>query len=498
MDNKLRQYALLYYNQGFNVTHIALQKSKNVFGEIEFTLKKPSHEYESLETRRQPLKEVLSFDWEDATGVGAVMGFNKLRSIDIDGCSDESFVFEMLNEMGLPNNYEWVVRTGSGNGFQIIIYSENLNFEIPERKVLSLFPTIDYESRFDHLELVWLNQIVLPPSLHISGKNYSFFNNHIPLTNPTEIVVEDLENYLRKVCIFKNKAQNKIVSVDENIDDENSTTSYSSDKTEILNKRKKVPYLKNFISDQFAYKSIINSSGTTFKGLYEEPFYFFIDIETNGLPDDYPDPIIYPEAYPDIIQIAVLVCDSAGKRIFCGDRYIAPFCFDIKDDVKSILKLDKQKMRWSIFNILNKGDKSSKEFFEDISSHIHRLFLMLDVDHKRMYDTKYIIGHNIEYDINCLVAFYERNKNKIEFKEFSVLFYIEFINSLPNLKKVCTMKETIDFCGVKNKYGNKFPKLEELYYKLFKEKIEGSHNAVNDVFNTAKCYWKLRELTQIE
>ena len=241
----------------------------------------------------------------------------------------------------------------------------------------------------------------------------------------------------------------------------------------------------------------------TVKGLYKEPFYFFIDVETNGLPDYYPDPETNPEAYPEIIQIAILCCDSDGKRIWQGDKYIIPDGWEIKEDVRRFLNIDKHKekqMRYNGMFINNRDDRHIEEYFslrepdKTVGEYLSGLFGMLSGE----YDVAYIIGHNVDYDINCLKALFYRNLKDEEYGEFCDSFNYLFLLHLPKMKKICTMKSTTEFCGLTNKYGQKYPKLEELYFRLFNENIEGAHDAKVDVFNTAKCYWKLRDLGQID
>ena len=54
------------------------------------------------------------------------------------------------------------------------------------------------------------------------------------------------------------------------------------------------------------------------------------------------------------------------------------------------------------------------------------------------------------------------------------------------------MKETIHFCNITTSTDElKFPRLFELYEKLFDYKIEQRHNAESDVLLTAKCYKEL-------
>ncbi len=483
MKEDLRQFAICYFNFGFNVTHIVPQKQLNENGEYEYILKKPSHEIESLLKKKQSLEEVLSFKWEEATGIGAVMGFNNLRSVDIDGCTNEIFIFEFLNKIGLPNDYEWVVKTGSQNGFHIIFYADDHAFHVPKSKIRSLYPIKEYLPFFEHLELRWTNHIVLPPSLYISGKKYEFLTGRMPLNPPNKVDISVFHHYMRSIC-------------------------QSNSATDEIGR-----YYENFISDDYAYMNNYDSSGYKI-GMYKEPYYFFIDIETNGLPDNYPDPKINPEAYPEIIQISTLCCDSSGKRVSAAEKYIIPDGWKIKEEVKEFLNLDETKMKYCGMYIRKRDEEpltyyareaeTLKYFeyyvgsFENVTiTHLNDLFGVF----YNFFDAEevgYIIGHNIDYDLNCLEALCARNEKNVGFETFNSFINKYFLGKIPEMKKICTMKSTTEFCGLTNKYGHKYPKLKELHYKLFNKKMEGAHDAAKDVFYTAKCYWKLRDLGQIE
>ena len=56
----------------------------------------------------------------DITGVGFISGVNGWRDLDFDKCPDFAPVAQALAALGLPADYPWVQRTGSGNGWQII------------------------------------------------------------------------------------------------------------------------------------------------------------------------------------------------------------------------------------------------------------------------------------------------------------------------------------------------------------------------------------------
>ncbi len=88
-----------------------------------------------------------------------------------------------------------------------------------------------------------------------------------------------------------------------------------------------------------------------------------------------------------------------------------------------------------------------------------------------------IVWHNIEYDEDIL---------KIELKRLDLEF-------LYKPKQVfCTMKTTVDFCALKwNGDRFKYPKLWELYKKLFWEYFIWAHDAIIDVEATLKVFLEL-------
>lgn len=469
MEN-LRQIALYYYNLGFNVLHLSPKHILNENDEYEYTLKASSYEYGHLVVKRQSLEELLSYNWDDATGVGAIMGVNNLRSIDIDGCNNEGFITTLLRALKLPDDYEWIVKTGSLNGFHIIVYSEDYSYDVPAGKNVAFSPIQKLMHIFSSLELIWKNHIVLPPSLHISGNRYNFWKGNIPSNPPKNLNIEILQNVIKDICVF------------------NTISNFTGS------------YYDNFINNDYAYKRRHVSVGHTLKGLYVEPFYFFIDLETNGLPYESQNSLLYPE----IIQISTLCCDSVGKRVAAANKYIRPEGWEIKPKVLEILQLDEKKVLSGI-NIKNPEGKPLEEIYttmsgdifgsyeEEIDYHMTHLFGIIDSE----YEVGFLIGHNIDYDLKCLQALEERNKQRSGFEEFNYLLNNYFLWNTSKMQKICTMKSTTDFCGLTNSYGFKYPKLEELYSKLFNESLEGAHDAMRDVFNTAKCYWKLRDLKVI-
>lgn len=61
------------------------------------------------------------------------------------------------------------------------------------------------------------------------------------------------------------------------------------------------------------------------------------------------------------------------------------------------------------------------------------------------------------------------------------------------------MKSSTDYCKLPGFYGKyKWPKLHELYKKLFNEDMGAAHTALQDIRNTAKCFFELERLGVIE
>lgn len=213
-------YAKDYYNLGFNITYINPEENDPLKKKV---YKAPSNNRIKLKNKRQLFEEIESFNWENATGVGTVLGFNKLRALDIDFLSKYKLngeskkidiyplINEILNHLNLPKDYEWVVKTPS-NGYHIIFYCENHEYEVPlnpvsefkENKTKAFKPNRITLERFPHLghfELRWDLHLVLPPSENEYGVRYSFLNStKIPNSKPNFILIDDLNELIKEKC----------------------------------------------------------------------------------------------------------------------------------------------------------------------------------------------------------------------------------------------------------------------------------------------------------
>lgn len=185
--------------------------------------------------------------------------------------------------------------------------------------------------------------------------------------------------------------------------------------------------------------------------------YLIIDTETNGKPDKNKTGF---EKWPRITQLAYKLFDENKKPVRSANYLIEPDGWEIP------------KEQFFIDN----GMSTERNIKYGI-----KIFPAL-VDFQLFSGIDYVIGHNVQFDLNCLKAEFQRCAYAVPY----------FKN------EICTMFSSIDFCAIPGPRGNKWPKLQELYQKLFDKDFENSHDAMNDVNACAECFFKLVELEVIK
>lgn len=221
----------------------------------------------------------------------------------------------------------------------------------------------------------------------------------------------------------------------------------------------------------------------------------FFDIETTGLPKRRNVPYYDVENWPHIVALSWQIYDDHFNQIGNNNYIIKPIGYKIPEDSSNIHGITHEYAKKNgliLREVLNKfmEIKEIIEINDDIKEYI-------------------LIAHNIEFDINVLKAAFIREK----------LF--EDLALLNTFKLFCNMKNSTDFCKIiptsksRSKKDNeitidtkdcnerseiekkiknvkyKWPRLGELYEKLFNEKMENAHNCEKDVNNLVKCYFEL-------
>jgi len=109
-----------------------------------------------------------------------------------------------------------------------------------------------------------------------------------------------------------------------------------------------------------------------------------------------------------------------------------------------------------------------------------------------------IVAHNMEFDSRMIQIELQRNKKELIQRCPFIVGMFNF-NYKYNARMICTMRKSIQLCDIQrtNTRGlyKKFPKLSELYQKLFAGPLpENLHNSLMDTLVCLRCYLELNGL----
>ena len=185
--------------------------------------------------------------------------------------------------------------------------------------------------------------------------------------------------------------------------------------------------------------------------------YLIFDTETTGLPKKWNAPVSDSDNWPRCIQLAWQLHDETGKLSSNNSFLIKPENFDIP--------FESEKVHGVSTALAMKDGLDLKEV-------INRFL----IDLKK---SKYLVGHNVKFDINIIGA---------------ELYRLGIVSNFSQLKVIDTCTEiTANLCklpgGRSGKF--KFPTLIELHDFLFRDSFEHAHNASADVEATARSFFEL-------
>ena len=188
--------------------------------------------------------------------------------------------------------------------------------------------------------------------------------------------------------------------------------------------------------------------------------FLIIDIETTGLPRDKKAPVDDFDNWPRIVQVAWILTDEKGKEINSDANYIKQH---------SRVPASAVKIHGITNEICDTQGLGINEVFEK---------LMLDLK-----NAKYVVAHNIDFDIPILECEFLRAGYKRQFTR---------------KRKICTMKKGTAFCELPRSYGYgyKYPTLMELFKELYYPYASSisstqEHNSIFDVLVTCKCFFDM-------
>jgi len=188
--------------------------------------------------------------------------------------------------------------------------------------------------------------------------------------------------------------------------------------------------------------------------------YLFFDTETTGLPKSWKAPLTNLDNWPRMVQIAWLEYEPSGKQTASKNYIIKPDGYTIPADAAKIHGISTAKAQAEGVPLA----QALGEFADALSR------------------AECLVAHNMNFD------------DKIAGAEF---LRADIASKLFDIKKICTMTGSVDFCKIDGRYGYKWPTLSELHIKMFGVDFEEAHDAAVDVTACANCFFKLRKLNAI-
>lgn len=406
----------------------------------------------------------------DLSGIGLSLENSKLLCLDIDHCFSDTHLKIILSILGLPQNYEWVIKTGSGNGYHIILDFANLNlsdlyidltkFEniqiydpsrlrvrsknglihfgdlitllsIPaseelnsgyfllgtsNSKIKSFRVNKKYQNSFEKIQIMTDKHSLLPPSKHKSGLSYTFNNKDLPTSYPKTILADSLFSLIEEFCIDS--------------------------------------HILHMLEDyEIGYTSL------DFKKFYGQDLTLIIDFETTELIRDV-DYFNISE-FPEIIQVAWIITD--GNDIIYSES-------SLNSDINTIIPQE-------ISNLTGIDNKKCKEVGRPLS-------VIADMLINDLEKVESIFAYNLEFDLKCL-------KN--------ILFRTSRPFDLNSKKQICVMKYAFENKQRINGYkGDKWLKLSDLFVIMFPDTTISAHTAPNDTLMTYKIFKELFAKKQVD
>jgi DNA polymerase-3 subunit alpha len=160
--------------------------------------------------------------------------------------------------------------------------------------------------------------------------------------------------------------------------------------------------------------------------------------------------------WPRLVQLAWQLHDAKGNLLANNNYIVRPEGFTIPYNAEKVHGI-------STSRATNEG---------------HELAKVLEIFHKDVVKAKYLVGHNIGFDINVVGCEFLRKEIPMQLKE---------------MEELDTKDLSTEFCAIPGGKGGKFkwPTLTELHHKLFGNGFTDAHDAAYDVDATAKCFFGL-------
>lgn len=185
--------------------------------------------------------------------------------------------------------------------------------------------------------------------------------------------------------------------------------------------------------------------------------YLLFDTETTGLPKKWNAQASDVDNWPRLVQIAWIFQATENEKQ-SASYIIKPDGYEIPVEASDIHGITHERAMDEGVPILGVLEE----------------FLVLNRNADKF------VGHNINFDVNVIGA---------------EIYRADLNGKFIFLKQICTMKTSTNYCCLDGgKYGYKYPTLGELYYKIFGRELRNTHDALVDIYATAKCFWELKRM----
>lgn len=190
--------------------------------------------------------------------------------------------------------------------------------------------------------------------------------------------------------------------------------------------------------------------------------YLVFDTETTGLPPRKKSVHSDYLQWPRIVQIAWNIYDT--DLVSSTTHIIKPEGYTIPDEVVAI-----------------HGITNEMALTEGIP-----IKTALDEFYTALDNVGILVAHNLEFDVDCILSETYRIGQKIPQYRIKA-------DKIRSKTHICTKLASTNYCKIPNQFksGYKWPRLDELYLKLFDCSFENAHTADADVEATNKCYVEL-------
>lgn len=556
--NQFVQMAAYYNAMGMNLTMIKGHQSD--YESYKNPVQIPGLTLKELLYTRQSISVLFKQDWRFATGIGVALGFNRIRAIDVDGVdvqcqivsideNDHSQYFDrtggilidMLDLLGLPKDYPWVMKSGSSSGFHILIEVDDIDED---------FNSIAFSANKSHcfdwngpeflipffkrVELHWQNHLVLPPSLYYSGNEYRFRQTILPPEPPSRVSLAKINDMINDFCgeiVFYEYVYGDSVNF-ELVDLVKQYSKYGSYGEVISTEDKKdsISWLEACDSP-VAYNSLAIRYlvGKGVKPDIHKAFDLLIKAGDLSLAHFNIASLIAC----GVFEGTVSDIEKQLRMIDTGFFEEKGLGIELKDKIKAIrdnvVKYAKKGDLYLFFDTETTGVprdyKAPASNTQNWPRLVQLAWIMTDEDGNRLSSGNNIIkpdGFVIPSDAvkvhgittakalqegkplrNVLESFMREAKqakcivgHNISFDQKIVgaeLCRLGIMDTISTKEGLCTMKAGTDYCKIPGYFGYKHPKLQELYKKLFGVEFNDAHNAMSDIEATEKCFWALRK-----